>query len=199
MLRNELKRKGGAEKNRDKKRKELLEESKTCVKLDNIFKTVEKKDNVVLESKSSDIEINCYTSRSDVELSNNCTTATTNSIINLEGYDLAKENKKQYIIINYEDEISKDNFDIDLKDTINKPDDFDYFKKPTYQNIEDFFEFHPSQPKVNIPFNSQKAYYSENNKRIWLSYSIELKKIFCTICIAYGKKRRAKYFCGRFF
>ncbi|KAF0703227.1 zinc finger MYM-type protein 6-like, partial [Aphis craccivora] len=59
---------------------------------------------------------------------------------------------------------------------------------PTYQNIEDFFEFHPCQPKDNIPFNHQKAYYSTNNKRIWLSYSTELKKLFCTICIAYGKK-----------
>jgi CRISPR/Cas system CSM-associated protein Csm4 (group 5 of RAMP superfamily) len=42
--------------------------------------------------------------------------------------------------------------------------------------------------KYNIPFNPQKAYYSENNKRIWLSYSTELKKIFCTICVVYGKK-----------
>ena len=36
MLQNKLKRKGGAEKNRDKKRKELLEESKTRIKLDSI-------------------------------------------------------------------------------------------------------------------------------------------------------------------
>ncbi|XP_025425713.1 uncharacterized protein LOC112694465 [Sipha flava] len=61
-------------------------------------------------------------------------------------------------------------------------------KLPKYQNIEDFFEFHPCQPKYNIPFNPQKAYYSANNKRIWLSYSTELKKIFCSICIVYGKK-----------
>lgn len=100
---------------------------------------------------------------------------------------MAKENKKQDNILD-EDEIRKNNFDIDLKHTINKPDAFDYFKKPTYQNIKDFFEFHPCQPKYNIPFNHQKAYYSANNKCIWLSYSTELKKIFCTICIAYGKK-----------
>ncbi|XP_025414967.1 zinc finger MYM-type protein 6-like [Sipha flava] len=34
MLQNKLKRKGGAEKNRNKKRKELLEESKACLRLD---------------------------------------------------------------------------------------------------------------------------------------------------------------------
>jgi hypothetical protein len=43
MLQNELKRKEGAEKKRDKNRIELLEESKTCVKLNNIFKNVEKR------------------------------------------------------------------------------------------------------------------------------------------------------------
>jgi hypothetical protein len=37
------KEKGGAENKRNKNRKESLEESKTSVKLDNIFKNVEKK------------------------------------------------------------------------------------------------------------------------------------------------------------
>jgi len=91
---------------------------------------------------------------------------------------LVKENKKQYNIIKHEVKISKDNFNIDLKDTINKLDALDYFKKPKCQNIEDFFEFHPCQLKDNITFNSQKAYYSENNKRIWLSYSTKLNKLF---------------------
>jgi hypothetical protein len=56
MLQNKLKRKGGAEKNRDKKRKELLEESKACLRLDSTFKNVEKKGNVVLVNQYSDIE-----------------------------------------------------------------------------------------------------------------------------------------------
>lgn len=161
MLQNKLKRKGGAEKNRDKKRKELLEESKTCLKLDSMFKNVEKKDNVVLVNQSSDTEkkdnailpiqssvneINSYKSVPDGELSNNIPN---NSIINYEESYLAKENKKQDNILD-EDEIRKDNFNIDLKHTINKPDAFNYFKKPKYQNIEDFFEFHPYQPKDHI-------------------------------------------------
>jgi hypothetical protein len=43
MLQNELKRKGGVENKRDKKHKDLLEETKTYVQLDNIFMNVKKK------------------------------------------------------------------------------------------------------------------------------------------------------------
>jgi hypothetical protein len=158
MLQNKLKRKGGAEKNRDKKRKELLEESEACLRLDSMFKNVEKKDNVVLVNQSSVTEIKSYKSRPELLIN----TIPNNCIINYEENYLAKGNKKQDNILD-EDEIRKDNFDIDFKHTINKPDAFDYFKKPKYQNIEDFFEFHPCQPKYNIPFNPQKAYYSANN------------------------------------
>lgn len=127
------------------------------------------------------LTINYQSPRPDVELNNNYPT---DNIINLEGYDLNEENKKQYNIIH---EKSNDNFEIDIKNTINKPDDCDYFKKPMYQDIEDFFAFHPCQPKHNIPFNYQKAYYSANNKRIWYVY---LHSLYCL-----WEKRRAKYFC----
>lgn len=53
---------------------------------------MDKKDNVVLWSQSSDIEINSYQSGPDVKLSYNFPT---DSIVNIEGYDLVEENKKQ--------------------------------------------------------------------------------------------------------
>ena len=65
----------------------------------------------------------------------------------------------------------------------------DYFIRPNTsdkQMLAKFFEFHPHQPKQNIPFNAERVYFrKDGNARMWLTFRRETPAIFCSLCLAY--------------
>lgn len=61
------------------------------------------------------------------------------------------------------------------------------FKKPKALSLDKFFEFHPRQPDIQIPFVSNKVFFKEDKtQRYWLSYSGEA--LFCSICLAFSNE-----------
>lgn len=61
------------------------------------------------------------------------------------------------------------------------------FKKPGALVLDSFFEFHPNQPDIQIPFVSKKVFFKEDKtQRFWLSYNWEA--LFCTVCLAFSNE-----------
>ncbi|XP_067142177.1 zinc finger MYM-type protein 5-like [Centruroides vittatus] len=63
-----------------------------------------------------------------------------------------------------------------------------FFIKPHYSNIDDFFKYHPKQPTKKTPFNT-KIYNRKIDcqNRKWLTFCEENNKLYCLICLAYGR------------
>lgn len=66
---------------------------------------------------------------------------------------------------------------------------FNYFQKPMPSSINDFFKFHPKQPAFEKLFKSSKAYFrSSSIRRQWLSFDIQSKSLFCSVCLAFSSE-----------
>ena len=75
-----------------------------------------------------------------------------------------------------------------------------YFTRPSVDNLKSFFEFHPHQPRANVPFNTERAYFridanDEKVHRQWLTYESEQRTMCCSICIAFGKSSDSIFSC----
>ena len=75
-----------------------------------------------------------------------------------------------------------------------------YFTRPSVDNLKSFFEFHPHQPRANVPFNTERAYFridanGEKVHRQWLTYESEQRTMRCSICIAFGKSSDSIFSC----
>lgn len=81
--------------------------------------------------------------------------------------------------------------------TCTEEDSFDFFKKPSLQDLDVFFGRHPFQPddsssKQKLPFE-QSIYFShldgnETIRRSWISYNERNKKLYCSICLAFSEE-----------
>lgn len=70
----------------------------------------------------------------------------------------------------------------------------DFFKKPQQTTLDSFFSFHPVQPikdgSISFQFEHNIFYVKHNDgqsfKRQWLSYNVDSKKLYCTVCLAFS-------------
>ena len=74
------------------------------------------------------------------------------------------------------------------KEKCNRSGDYlDWFAKPTRNDIVEFFKFHPHQPETK-EFNANNVYFRTDNnlRRLWLSFSEAKNAIFCSMCLAFS-------------
>lgn len=76
-----------------------------------------------------------------------------------------------------------------------------YFTHPSIDNLKSFFEFHPHQPRADVPFNTERAYFrpdahDQKVQRQWLTYASEERAVRCSICIAFGKSSDPMFSCN---
>ena len=64
-----------------------------------------------------------------------------------------------------------------------------YFSKPPVHCLQSFFKFHPKQQNFDseVKLNYQNIYFRSNKPRHWLSYDENEKKLFCSFCLAFSK------------
>lgn len=73
--------------------------------------------------------------------------------------------------------------------------DLNFFQKPSEANLDIFFTKHPIQPTLkDLPFNGNKVYFKNNDKRKWISYNVKNKKVYCSVCLAFGGSSEANSF-----
>jgi hypothetical protein len=147
--------KSGHEKRLEKQKQLLIEQEKTCMKINNFFKfstTFETSDNVeqnVNNIKKLPLPIEHQTIGLEIEILNK------NDV---------SQNKQSVL---------KTNKDIIIEkpiNNINEINEIDYFRKPNYNFINHFMLYHPNQPDRDIPFISNRAFYRyDGSKRIWLT------------------------------
>lgn len=70
----------------------------------------------------------------------------------------------------------------------------DYFKRPSINDLSDFFSYHPRQPnEKDLPFKEKKTIFSVKQsdglsfRRQWLSYKETNKNLYCFICLVYSR------------
>lgn len=81
--------------------------------------------------------------------------------------------------------------------TVTSEHELNYFTKPSPENLKAFFQYHPYQPSEDINFQPRKVYLrNDGTKRIWVSYSSELRKFFCYICLAFSNDRSQTFVVG---
>ncbi|CAI6358093.1 unnamed protein product [Macrosiphum euphorbiae] len=186
------KRKGGAQKQREKKNKLLISEASKCKNLDSYF-----------------------TSSKNINIISNNSLASANSHLNQNTGIISNENFKNVSSITVDqyskDQASTSSSDTNL-DTIVKPikcntENEVYISNNISKNIEktydnssiffctplpnernQFFEYHPIQPFQDmLPFNPRLVFQrKDGSNRQWLTFSHEKKTLFCTCCLAYG-------------
>lgn len=163
--------KSGHEKRIEKQKQLLIEQGKTCKKINNFFKfstTSETSENIeqnVNNTKKVPLPIEHQTIGLEIEILNK------NKVIQNDQSVLKTNNDIIENPINY----------------INEINEIDYFRKPNYNFFNQFMLYHPIQPDKDIPFTSNRAFYrNDGTKRIWLTYSTKHSALFCSICLAFG-------------
>lgn len=64
--------------------------------------------------------------------------------------------------------------------------DFDYFVKPSAENMSKFLRMHPFQTTSDAVI--RKAFeYPDGKQRFWLSYSTSKDALFCFVCLAFSQ------------
>ncbi|KAI6655421.1 hypothetical protein LOD99_2256 [Oopsacas minuta] len=69
-----------------------------------------------------------------------------------------------------------------------------YFTKPTENERNSFFHYHPQQTLTKIPFNPEKAYKRGGFSCHWLTYSESKEALFCSVCLAFSKPSESNKF-----
>lgn len=189
---NKKKRKGGAEKNREKKLKLLEAQASSCKSLKDIFKKKDDKSSPVTilsmnictsNTSSSQFQKEITKKRADFEqivcVEENSTKEPLLSC-NLFELDTNLENK----II---DTISSNTNDDLIKLENDLSEDY-WFKPPKIEEITIFFKYHPIQ--INIAnFNSEKLYKRKDKTcRKWVTYSKSQHLFFCLVCLAFHRQ-----------
>lgn len=159
--------KSGHEKRLKKQKQLLIEQGKTCKKI-NIFFNF---------SPISETSINIEQNVNNI-----------NKVpLPIEQQTIGLENKNE--VSRNDQSVLKTNNDIIIDKPINNINEFnelDYFRKPYYNFINQFMLYHPIQPDRDIPFTAHKAFYrNDGSKRIWLTYSSKHSALFCSICLAF--------------
>uniref|UniRef100_A0A8C5PR13 HAT C-terminal dimerisation domain-containing protein n=1 Tax=Leptobrachium leishanense TaxID=445787 RepID=A0A8C5PR13_9ANUR len=197
---NECKRKkskGGAEKEREKKKKMLEKDASQCQKVSSMFKSMTAKHAMALENPSYE---GGSTSSTDapvetpgralqpIDATEKGSECTNESYIEeerdkpaiLEVEELATQNVP---LASHEiDEAEKSDMGLAEADRFKL-----WFARPKSETFGAFFKFHPCQP--NLPsFNSIKLYQRRDGKRRqWLTYSHAHEAFFCTVCLAFSR------------
>ncbi|XP_025206914.1 uncharacterized protein LOC112602807 [Melanaphis sacchari] len=174
----ESKRKGGAEKMREKKKKLLIKSSESCLKINQCFSSNTHSDSVMKKNLCNQPQISIQNSNvSNDEVNFGASTSSTSS--NLMDFEDNQLVQNQDVIV-----VKDINVDIYEKSQIS------YFKKPNKNYLGQFFEYHPQQPFLDIPFKSTKAFYRKNKtQRGWLSYDIFSQSLFCSVCLCFFFRR----------
>lgn len=181
---NKKKRKGGAEKNREKKLKLLGAQASSCKSIKDIFKKKIDKSSLAT----------CNTSSSQ------CQKEITEKRLDFEQIVCVEENSTKEPLIScnlFEVNINLENKKIDTIASIMNDDVMilendlseDYwFKPPKIKEIPIFFKYHPIQ--INITnFNSEKLYKRKDKTcRKWVTYSKSQQLFFCSICLAFYRQ-----------
>lgn len=174
--------KGGAEKERERKKRRLAEEAKSCHSLQSMFlKPVIEEPSVPSTSKITtelDHSEHLTQSQLNVEIEISAHTATSAS-------DDTNSNEN----ITIEDTASQEIMDCDATE-------YDFFQRPSANELLSFFEKHPQIPsnQLNAPFKVQKAFERENqSRRQWLTYSFTKKALFCSVCLAFDERSLSSF------
>ncbi|XP_078534596.1 uncharacterized protein LOC144821430 [Lissotriton helveticus] len=181
-----LHKKGGAEKQREKKKKIQEEEASHYQKCTDIFRP--QKD---LVSHEGDITATSFRSEAVEQTAEGQRTKTiSDSTVNgaapkcLEGYieiESGEDSKEKC----QEDPIVEKSAYADV--TLIDPAEDQWFLRPTSENLNAFFKFHPCQPD-GLRWNAKRLYRQKNGKpRQWLTYSHTSETFFCVVCLAFSK------------
>lgn len=178
------KRKGGAEKNREKKLKLLEAQASSCKSIKDILKRkVDEGTPSTCNTSSSQCQKEITKKQLDFEqivcVEKNLTKEPQISC-NLFEDDTNLENKKiDTITSNMNDDVMK------LKNDLSE----DYwFKPPKKEEITIFFKYHPIQISITN-FNSEKLYKRKDKTcRKWVIYSKSQQLFFCSICLAFHRQ-----------
>ncbi|KAL5236899.1 hypothetical protein ACI65C_004309 [Semiaphis heraclei] len=196
----ENKRKGGAQKVREKNKKLLTSQANLCRPITELFSIplTQKSDkcttpsNITISNAVNDCTSN-NTFLNSVNVSNEilCNGPNSDEAVNCKYVDntlntLEKENAMQICALvnaDVEDEVIMVE-DVDKNNLLDNN-----FKKPMPSGINDFFKFHPKQPDTEKLFKSSKAYFrSSSIKRQWLSFDDQSKSLFCSVCLAFSSE-----------
>ncbi|KAL4088707.1 hypothetical protein QTP88_023791 [Uroleucon formosanum] len=209
-----IKRKGGAEKQQDKKAKLLNKEAKKCGNVRDMFikkinHNMLMNENVLDESVTlknptlSMMNPNTSTNKLQCEQTSIkliCSAETKldddeETIVDFPDIDEPEKinpntNKLECgqtsIKLICSTETKQDDNQKTIVDFENATNIIDQFKKPEKYEVDAFFKFHPYQPTINIPFNPKKAYKrTDGIHRKWLTFSEAESKLFCSVCIAF--------------
>lgn len=166
--------KGGAEKQREKKRRKMLEEAKGCRSLENMFASV-----------------------NQPETGDNLPGPSCSNLSNQGTLDTSKE-ELLLVLPESQPEVEMEICDHNTSQNENVTDntDYDFFQTPGKNELTLFFEKHPQIPSshVNVPFKIEKAFKRENqSNRKWLTYSFRKKALFCSVCLAFDERKQSSF------
>ncbi|XP_022182782.1 uncharacterized protein LOC111042460 [Myzus persicae] len=203
----ENKRKGGAQKTREKNKKLLFSQANKCRPISELFSIppIQKSNNCTTTSNTtiSNAVNDCSvddTFLNTVDVSNQILSNNSNSdeVVNCKDVNntlniLEKENvMKVCALVNADVDDDKDIVmveDVDNNNLLDNNFTLNYFQKPMLSSINDFFKYHPKQPHVEKLFKSSKAYFRSNSiKRQWLSFDNQSKSLFCSVCLAFSSE-----------
>jgi hypothetical protein len=187
------KRKGGAEKERIRKKTRLENDAQKYKKLTNMFATSSSTNSIVNISMAdvatteiiTDLHPICDAADAVLLLSPNEAEAHDSKIETSDSFDDNAVNSTSY-----------PNSDIQYKLNSNQcepseetQNNYNYFLKPPADCLKSFFKFHPKQNNfdLNVKINYQNVYFRNNKPRHWLTYDENTQKLFCSFCLAFSK------------
>lgn len=175
--------KGGQEKLKLKRKRELESVAGQCYSIQDMFK------------KNSECQSENKTNNRDKDECDNVNEDT--SIQENENYDISTKFIDEDNVDNFqtdpnkfEVEENKENLQI-MEVNIPVVEGYEsntFFVKPHYNNIDNYFKYHPKQPTKKIPFNANiynRKIDCQNRK--WLTFCEKNCKLYCSICLAYGR------------
>lgn len=87
-----------------------------------------------------------------------------------------------------DDVSSSSKYDVTKNVNVDEKELNDYFIRPPTNFIASYFQYHPHQPKNNIPFSADKAYLrKDGGHRMWVTYRPYNPAIFYSLCLLYCK------------
>ncbi|XP_025194264.1 uncharacterized protein LOC112593893 [Melanaphis sacchari] len=170
------KRKGGAEREREKSKKLLMLSGKQCMKLDSYFG---KRNPVTLSTDSENIS-----DHNNLSFETDHTSQDINEFTNDEKILDSKNSSSALMQLQHDTPVINPEKNVEL----NK------FKKPNSHNLMYFFQIHPVQPSDDsiLPFSSKKVFFRNNKlNRNWCTYNEHSKQIFCSVCLAFSTDSNA--------
>lgn len=179
------KRKGGAEKERDRRKKRLTEEAKKCMTLESMF--------LAGQNNKMSEDLPCLIVETD---SKDKTTEYANKEVEAEEIAVTEA------VAEISDKASCNNASNIGGDGTENPFSEQHFKNemfapPDSNELYNFFAYHPQVPQQhqNVPFNVAKVFNRENNTpRLWLTYHSERKALFCSVCLAFCSPNESNVF-----